>query len=442
MSQNESQNTITLADLIENVKLGGGSVITSSTELEPAAGPHASVAPAKYVDGKGQAAKSVFVYETRYIAGKTENQDEPKKKEESKTTKKVAKGKPQTVVLIDSKQAELNRAEAAIEQGRQYGDEAVVKIPRAVVTYQTENGPVEYTDMELSHRVFDGHFRAGTIDGKPITENDQYRALRNCTPADMSALLNTAPAALLFGAWDSTRKSNQVRLRSALVGEIIGVLADQDPGAEHRQARRGGARVDAVAASVKLAPKDMESLVNDQEAELSPKNIKKNRDAIAAASKAKNKDAAHVSASGIGLGSIPPSLEETGAVACRRIIRSWVLSLATLRQLRFGQDETKNVAARALLAALGLNAIARAERELYIRANCDLIESAAPVVTLDQRFGEKKPFAPLTVEHTDQLLLEAIENAKKAGVADWNGQTFNVEGNPIIIKNATAEDAE
>jgi len=410
-----SQNIITLADLLDNLKLGRGSVITSITELEPAAGPHASVAPAKFVDGS----KSVFAYETRYIDGDARK-----------------------VVLIDSKQSELNRAEAAIEQGRQYSNEAVVKIPRAVVTYETENGPVEYSDMELSHRIFDGHFRAGRVDGKPITENDQYRALRNCTPADMSALLNTAPAALLFGAWDSTRKSNQVRLRSALVGEIIGVLADQEPGAEHRQARRGGARVDAVAASVKLAPKDMESLVNDQEAELSPKNIKKNRDAIATASKAKNKDAAHVSASGIGLGSIPPSLEETGAVACRRIIRSWVLSLATLRQLRFGQDETKNVAARALLAALGLNAIARAERELYIRANCDLIESAAPVVTLDQRFGEKKPFAPLTVKQADQLLLEAIEYAKEEGVADWNGQTFNVDGNSIIIANATAEDAE
>lgn len=431
MSQNESQTTITLADLIENVKLGGGSVITSNTELEPAAGPQAFVAPAKYVEGKGQAAKSVFVYETRYIAGKPENQDEPK------TAKKTVKGKPQTVVLIDSKQSELNRAEAAIEQGRQYGDEAVVKIPRAVVTYQTENGPVEYTDMELSHRIFDGHFRAGTIDGKLITENDDYRALRNCTPADMSALLNTAPAALLFGAWDSTRKSNQVRLRSALVGEIIGVLADQKRTGEEQQARRSGARVDAVAASVKLAPKDMESLVNDQEAELSPGNIGARRNEI---KKAKADD--RISASPLGLGSIPPSVEEIGGVACRRIIRSWVLSLASLRQLRFGQDENKNVAARALLAALGLNAIARAERELYIRANCDLIESSAPVVTLDQRFGEKKTFAPLTVEHTDQLLLEAIENAKKVGVADWNGQTFNVDGNPIIIKNATAEDAE
>ena len=426
-----SQNNITLADLIENVKLGGGSVITSSTELEPAAGPQASVAPAKYVEGKGQAAKSVFVYETRYIAGKPENPDEPK------TAKKAVKGKPQTVVLIDSKQSELNRAEAAIEQGRQYGDEAVVKIPRAVVTYQTENGPVEYTDMELSHRIFDGHFRAGTIDGKLITENDDYRALRNCTPADMSALLNTAPAALLFGAWDSTRKSNQVRLRSALVGEIIGVLADQKRTGEEQQARRSGARVDAVAASVKLAPKDMESLVNEQEAELSPGNIGARRNEI---KKAKADD--RISASPLGLGSIPPSVEEIGGVACRRIIRSWVLSLASLRQFRFGQDETKNVAARALLAALGLNAIARAERELYIRANCDLIESSAPVVTLDQRFGEKKTFAPLTVEHTDQLLLEAIEYAKETGVADWNGQTFNVDGNPIIIKNATAEDAE
>ena len=409
-----SQNTITLADLLDNLELGGGSVITSITELEPAAGPHASVAPAKFVDGS----KSVFAYETRYI------EDDAQK-----------------VVLIDSKQSELNRAEAAIEQGRQYGDEAVVKIPRAVVTYKTENGPVEYSDMELSHRIFDGHFRAGRVDGKPITENDQYRALRNCTPADMSALLNTAPAALLFGAWDSTRKSNQVRLRSALVGEIIGVLADQEPDAEHRQARRGGARVDAVAASVQLTPKDMESLVNDQEAELSAKNVAARRKEAKTA-----KADTRISASALGLGSIPPVLEETGAVACRRIIRSWVLSLATLRQLRFGQDETKdknkNIAARALLAALGLNAIARAERELYIRANCDLIESSAPVVTLDQRFGEKKEFAPLTVKQADQLLLEAIEYAKEAGVADWNGQTFNVDGNSSIIANATAEDAE
>ncbi len=61
MSQNESQNTITLADLIENVKLGGGSVSPSITELRH--GIPASVAPAKFIDGS----KSVFAYETHYI---------------------------------------------------------------------------------------------------------------------------------------------------------------------------------------------------------------------------------------------------------------------------------------------------------------------------------------------------------------------------------------
>ena len=84
-----SQNVITLADLLDNLELGGGSVITSITELEPAAGPHASVAPAKFVDGS----KSVFAYENRYIGDNA-----------------------QKVVLIDSKQSELNRAEAAMNR--------------------------------------------------------------------------------------------------------------------------------------------------------------------------------------------------------------------------------------------------------------------------------------------------------------------------------------
>jgi len=84
-----SQNIITLADLLENVELGGGSVITSITEQEPAAGPHASVAPPKFVDGKGSDSKSVFAFETRYIVEKPEDQDEPEKEEESKTAEKV-----------------------------------------------------------------------------------------------------------------------------------------------------------------------------------------------------------------------------------------------------------------------------------------------------------------------------------------------------------------
>jgi CRISPR-associated protein Csb1 len=53
----------------------------------------------------------------------------------------------------------------------------------------------------------------------------------------------------------------------------------------------------------------------------------------------------------LGLGGIPPTLDTLAGVACIRIIRSDVLSFATLRQIRFGADAEGNAACRALLAA-------------------------------------------------------------------------------------------
>lgn len=148
-----------------------------------------------------------------------------------------------------------------------------------------------------------------------------------------------------------------------------------------------------------------------------------------------------ISASQLGLGGIPPMLENLGGVSCSRVIRSFVLSFATLRQLRFGSTEEGNVAARALLAAFGLAALARGERELYLRANCDLVEAAAPVVTLDERFGNKRELPSATVETADALLEEAIEAAAAAGVANWDGQVLEVIGNPAIRQGA-AETSE
>jgi CRISPR-associated protein Csb1 len=165
-------------------------------------------------------------------------------------------------------------------------------------------------------------------------------------------LLETSPVSLVFGAWDSSRKTHQGRYRSALVGEIIGVLADQSERGQIPDLR-GGARIDPVSMSVQLEAASLQALLGAQEAELSPKTAQNIRDDIA---KAKGK---RVSASKLGLGAIPPSLESLGGVACRRIIRTHVLSFAALRQLRFGADGGGDVACRALLAALALNGLAR-----------------------------------------------------------------------------------
>lgn len=403
---------IKFEDLKKACASGGASTLVSVTELKPAAGEHASVAPAKFVEGN----KSTFAFETRYIDSEAAR-----------------------VVLIDSKQSQLNRAEAAIMQDIRADHSVMRKLPRIEVTYENDGKSITYTDLELPHRFADGHIRAGKIDGQPATAHEKYRAVRNSTPADLSALLDTAPAAAVFGGWDSLRKKNQLRLRSALVGEIIGVLADQNLSGEAQLSRRGGARVDPLEMSVRLSAADMEQLVKSQEGELSDKFVSKRREDI----KKAKKDTA-LSGSVLGLGGIPPQLEALGGVACQKIIRSWVLSFATLRQLRFGKNEEANIAARALLAALGLSAIARAEQELYLRANCDLVEAEEPQVTLDGRYGNTRPLNHITVELADDLLAQAIDYAQSHHVAHWNGQVLTVTGNPVILRGAVAEseDAE
>lgn len=232
---------LTYSDLFNACSPGGSSVLTSVTELAPAGGPHTAVAPAKFVSGNA----SVFAYETRFVDGE-----------------------PLETVVIDSKQSQLNRVEQPLSIAIEAGDPLLSKVPRIRVSYDGAS----YTDLDLPHRAFDGHIRAGSLDEKPVTESAAYRAVRDASAANARALLETSPASLVFGAWDASRRSHQGRYRSALVGEIIGVLADQSENAR-TSPKRGGARVDPVAMSVQLTGKDLEAILEDQESELSAKTV-------------------------------------------------------------------------------------------------------------------------------------------------------------------------
>ncbi|WP_426716397.1 type I-G CRISPR-associated RAMP protein Csb1/Cas7g [Corynebacterium auriscanis] len=393
--------------LSEACAAGGATVLTSVTHLEPAAGKHASIAPAKFVDRRG----SVFAFEVRYIDGK-----------------------PQLAVVIDSKQSMNNRGEVYMVRDIKGGHVTLSKMPIMKVEYP--NGQ-SFTDLELPHRFADGHLRAATIDGQPATQHPAYKAVRDSTTANITPLVNASPISALLGAWDSTRSENQLRLPSALAGEIIGVLADQEKSGEDQQSKRGGARVDPIGMSVRLPSDQMTAALDAQREELSPSNVEKTEALIK-----KTKKGERISAASLGLGGIPPQLEALGGVSCSDIIRSWVLSFASLRQLRFGGTDRQDVAGRALLAAVGIAMIARAEEELYLRANCHLIESAAPVVTLNKRFGETETLDPISVAEADDLLAEALEVALASGVVDWNGQVMRFEGNPDILGGAVEESEE
>ncbi|MFE1595060.1 type I-U CRISPR-associated RAMP protein Csb1/Cas7u [Nocardia sp. NPDC058705] len=406
VTRGDSVTDLSFNQVLDACSAGGSSALTSVTELVAAGGPHAAVAPARYVDSRGQA---IFAYETRFI------DDGPK-----------------LTVVIDQKQSQLNRVEAVIEQAIADGHPLFGAVPRVEVTYRGDGG--SYSDLSLPHRVFDGHIRAGSLDGQPVTASAAYRAARDASPGNARALLEFAPTALVFGGWDSTRRSRQGRYRSALVGEIVGVLSEQDRHAP--EPRRGGARVDPVGMSVQLSGEDLLSLVNEQKSELSPKLIEKVEKA------AKARAAKGNSGSVLGLGGIPPALESLGAVSCSRIIRTHVLSFAALRQLRFGAGVEGDAACRALLAAYALAGLARSDSELSLRANCDLLESAPTQVRLDARHGQFVELAPLSIDAADAVFEEALTTARRVADVNWSGQVFEVVGNPLVAGSAVADAGE
>lgn len=385
-------------------RAGGATCLTSVTDLVPAAGPQASVAPAKFAAERGT--HGAYAYERRYLEGTARQ-----------------------AVVIDSKQSQLNRAEAALALAIENGHPTLSRLPRVVVRYDRHGLSEDYSDLTLPHRAFDGHIRAGTVQGTPVTQVPAYRAARDATPGNARALLDLSPVSLIFGAWDSSRASRQGRWRSALVGEIIGFCDGDTPGL------RGGARVDPVGMQVQLSEKDLRALADAQRSELSAALYDKT---VKEAAKARGDK--RVSASMLGLGGIPPTLESLAGVACHRIIRSHVLSFASLRQIRFGAGEDGDAACRALLAALALNALARADAELHLRANCDLREAGATVVEIDRRGGSVEQLEPLTIEAADELLAEALSTAEAAAGVRWDGVVLTVAGNPAIVAGAVAEE--
>ena len=390
---------LTLDDLNEAVRVGGANSLTERIEMVPAGGDESIVAPAKYTNGSA----ATYVIEKRYIDNKA-----------CKT------------VLIDAKTSHANRLEKTITDAIKDGDGLLARMPRICVSYQTEVGERRFLDTELPHRAFDGHVRVGMHDGQPTSRSERYTAARNCTLDNLMPLFDLSPDTVAFGGWDSTRSRNQLRIPSVFGGEIIGVLAEQGDG--DPVVHRAGARVDPVEASVIVANrKDREKITDG--ADLSESTRKKFE--------------SNGKGSSIGLGAIPPNAGDAvlDGVAVSRTLCIHVLSFATLRSFRFGKGKEGDAAIRALIAAVILRAMVGFNADPVLRANCFLNEKEAPTFTLNGRFGKNDvELEPLTIETAETLLQEAYEQAHdKAGI-DWQGQVFEVQGNPEVLRNSSADE--
>lgn len=410
-----SADRLTLEDLLTHCAAGGGSALQVTTELAPAGGFGAVISPARVVERND----ATYAFERRLHVDPESGAMEAA-----------------WHVVVDSKQSVSNRDEAAVVRARQDETSETGAALRLVPTIQVSYSDITLSDLELPHRFADAHVRAGSRDGEPVTKDPEYVAARNANANNARALLETAPTSLLYGAWDSTRKARQGRYPTCLTGEVIGMVADQDRDPRTAMNRRAGARVDPVAASVRPDEKTVKALVEDQKDELSPKLQEK------ILTEAKKNGAKGSSMSTLGFGNVPPSLEGLGGIACTFITRRRVLSFAALRQLRFGGSVEADVACRALLAAYGLLAMTLSDQELYLRANCELVEKGAPQLSIDLRHGQSKGLEPLDEEAAVALFRQALEHAQKVAGIRWEGQVLEVQGNESIRGAASADEPE
>jgi len=127
-------------------------------------------------------------------------------------------------------------------------------------------------------------------------------------------------------------------------------------------------------------------------------------------------------------------------VCCSRIIRTQVLSFAALRQLRFDCGQAGDEAGRALLAAYALAGLVRANAELSVRANCDLVETGRTTLKLDARDGDFVELPALSIDEADELLERALVQAYREADIIWRGQVLRVTGNSAAY--AAAQNGE
>lgn len=379
--------------------------------LQPAGGHGDKIFPPTY-PGEGRNAQARHVLERRRV-----------------------NGEDVWCALVDSVQSQANRLEEALLAAVRE-DAAVV--PHVAVDFRDKGlaGIVEVTSLDAPHRIYDAILRDSLHDGIPFPKSELGKRLAAAKPVDATALLETSPTALLFGAWNSTGEGGGLgaKFPRALVSEIAAIRVpveasgvrettlkldggniELDWRAEgdrqggfidvRTSGRRTGSRIDPLGVLRKVDVYQGEGKAWDVEPSALGKKAKK------------------VRPSEINHGNIAPSVQPLG-ITCDYIEHTAVISFAGLRRLGFGGGE-KDAAGRTLLAALGLLALAEQDARGYaLRSRCDLVcDGRAPLERV-RADGQAASF-DLDRVAARALYADAVEAARRAG--------FDVGREPIRL---------
>ncbi len=342
-------------------------------------------------------------------------------------------GKSVPCVLLDSVASQANRLEEALAAAI---DAYQVTIPRLFVKFDGALANIgEISTLAAPHRIFDAIFRDSVLDGKAFLRSPLYLKLTACNVRNATALFAHAPTALLFGCWDSTGAAGGMGNKFARVvtSEIVGINAEWG-------LTRGGIRHDPLSIS-----SDVEISIDDSgEWTVVGKNKggKKERAKGTRPSEINHgnvlvKVETGASERVVGDQLITQNLPLRGGATIDYALQTTVLSLTALRRLRFPVDdsssESRDAAARTVLAALGLVAITVArERGYWLRSRCGLVADGTQDLELVNPDGTTSKLA-LDAKVAVDTYRHAIADAERAGLP-WAPEPIALEPQAKLIE--------
>jgi CRISPR-associated protein Csb1 len=235
---------------------------------------------------------------------------------------------------------------------------------------------------------------------------------------------------LLLGTWDSQSGGgvNTAKIARSLVSEIIAIDA-----------------VRGVRTSSRIDPLGIKS-VRDVVMKTEDSEVWRFVEPAADAKKPKKAEGKMVRPSEINHGNIAPSVTDPekgpGGVTFRKAAQTTVLSFTQLRKLRFpdsggARAAERDAAGRAVIAALGLYAVALQQEEGYqLRSRCQLVPVEAPQFELigrtQAREGEQALF-DLDSATAFGALQAAIGAAEGHGLR-WQAGRIQLQPRPDLVR--------
>ena len=314
-------------------------------------------------------------------------------------------GKEVWCVLLDSVQSQANRLEEALLEAAR---EKSIALPYLFVDFAGAgfNSIGEITSLDAPHRVFDAILRDSLLDGTPFRESEVGKSLEEATARDATAILEASPTALLFGVWNSTGEGGGIgaKFPRAIVSEIVGIDVPVEDGETDARTGEVQKRTSARRTSSRIDPLGILRAVE----------IYKGQDGWDVTEEGAGANAQRIRPSEIVHGNIRPSVDALG-ITCAYAQQIAVITLAGLRRLRFGNSAERDVAARALIAALGLVALVEQDAQGYaLRSRCDLVcEGDGPLEKV--AFDGSVETMTLSREEAVDLYKEAYAKALDAG---------------------------